>query len=115
MDRVCSDIATPFDNNECIAYHSNCIYFNGGCVNKTNCWSYQGDSLYKCKDILDNSESPKKCWWITGETTCCYRTCQNAPNVTSQSDCTNHLNSCVYNSRIWLLELTHRLNKQIVD
>jgi hypothetical protein len=101
-DRLCADKTTAADNTECTTYLSSCRYFNGGCTNAGACTSYAGDSLAKCQDVLDGSATPKKCWWVTSGTTCIDRACSNAPTVTNQAGCANHISTCVFNGLICL-------------
>ncbi|CAD8149529.1 unnamed protein product [Paramecium octaurelia] len=95
MNRSCSDVINPANNDQCTQYLSTCRFNGFICIDaQISCTSYTGLNYQICQQIT--TISGDKCYLASGTGTCQTRSCTHLTAASNQSDCDQFLPGCIF-------------------
>ncbi|CAD8072604.1 unnamed protein product [Paramecium sonneborni] len=95
INRSCSDVINPSNNDQCTAYMPTCRFNGFLCIDaQVSCLSYIGLNYQICQQITTISGG--KCYLANGTGTCQTRSCSHLTSANNQNDCDQFLSGCIF-------------------
>ncbi|CAD8160881.1 unnamed protein product [Paramecium octaurelia] len=95
MNRRCSDVINPINNDICINYLSTCRFNGNACIDaELQCQSYSNLNYARCQQITTLSGG--LCYLASGSGNCLTRTCAQLGLANNQADCDQFLPGCIF-------------------